>query len=199
MQNDNKNQPSSPIAPPPPPPIPPQAPYSAPPTQGYDTASAPQAPPQSSQATVYTTPKHFIFAALIGLVVGAIAWGIMMLLDRFVITPLFCDNIENFTVCANSTRLSAHSATILAALAGMFGLLAAGIVRPLLIAGAAAVALWGAQAWIQSSWWESLLATVVLYGLLYLALFWLSRFKKALVAIILVVILVVLTKLPLML
>lgn len=139
---------------------------------------------------IYMSAKTVISVVIAGLVLGAFAYLFTVLLDRSVLQPIFCNGQENFAICSNSERIAANIATVFAAVAGMFILLQFGVYRPLLIAAAAAVVLWGSTAWLQTSWIEELLWSVGLYALVYTTLVWLSRIRNftiALVAIIVVV------------
>ena len=97
--------------------------------------------------------------------------------------------------CVNTTRIAANIATVLTGVAGMFALLRLGVFRPLLIALAAAIILWGSTAWLQVAWWEAALWNAALYAVTYLALVWLSRIRHFAIALVAVVVLVVTVKL----
>ncbi len=136
---------------------------------------------------IYMSGRTLLYVAITGLLLGAFAYGLTVLLDKAVLTPIFCKSEDLFSVCSNTERIAANIATVLAAVAGMFALLQMGVYRPLLIAAAAAVVLWGSTAWLQASWLEELLWSVGLYGIVYFALVWLSRIRNFVIALIAIV------------
>lgn len=139
---------------------------------------------------IYMSGRTIVSVVVTGLLLGVFAYLLTVLLDRAVLTPIFCQDQDSFGVCANTERIAANIATVFAAVAGMFALLQLGVYRPLLIAAAATVILWGSTAWVQTNWVEELIWSIGLYAIIYTALVWLSRIRNfaiALVAIVLVV------------
>ena len=144
---------------------------------------------------IYMSLRTILSVLVAGLLLGAFAYGLTLLLDRAVLNPIFCQNNDTMQVCLNTERIAANMATVLAAVAGMFALLQLGVYRPLLISGAAAVILWGSTAWLQTSWLEEILWSIGLYGLIYTSLVWLSRVRNFVIALIAIVIVVAATRL----
>lgn len=140
---------------------------------------------------IYMSLRTIVSVLVAGLLLGAIAYGLTLLLDRAVLNPIFCQNNDTLQVCLNTERIAANMATVLVSVAGMFALLQLGVYRPLLIAAAAAVLLWGSTAWLQANWLEEILWSIGLYGLVYTALVWLSRIRNFVIALIAIVIVVV--------
>lgn len=139
---------------------------------------------------IYMSARTIISVVIAGLLLGVFAYLLTMLLDKAVLTPIFCRGEDAFSVCANTERISANIATVFAAVAGMFALLQLGVYRPLLIAAAAAVILWGSTAWISTNWVEEVLWSVGLYAVVYAALVWLSRIRNFAIALIAIAVIV---------
>lgn len=140
--------------------------------------------------------RDMVRVLIVGLFVGLVAWGLSWVIKVVVLDPIFCQATNSFMVCANSNGIAGNLATVFAAVAGLFGLLRLGIFRPLLVAIAGAVTLWGLGTWLVAmTWYESLVWTLVLYGAVYFALVWLTRIRPFVIALIAVVVLVVVARL----
>lgn len=88
-------------------------------------------------------------------------------------------------------------ATIIVATVGIIVMLNLRMARPLLVAVASAVSLWGLSKLTDGlGWFEVLVWSVLVYGLAYFLFSWLTRYKKitpVLIAIIIIVVIVRLT------
>lgn len=137
-------------------------------------------------------PATVIQVALLGVILGAISWLITLLLGRFVLDAIFCANEATTGVCLNTNVIAGNIALVLAAIGGVLGLVRLGVYRPMLVAIAVAITLWGVAGWVDGlMWYESLVWTIVLYALSYAALTWLVRPRTFLIAIILVLVVVI--------
>lgn len=145
--------------------------------------------PKFAEMPVRTVMQIFILGAVLGL----IAWIISAVVANYVISPLFCKaDGGNFSVCAQGGLLASNIASLIAGGLAVVALLRLGVFRPLLISLAAVISLWGIGPWMGAlPWYESLVWTMLLYAVAYLAFSWLSRirvFWMALLASIIVIV-----------
>lgn len=151
---------------------------------------------EDSSDNFYGMSKQSLLTTLFtGVVAGAIAWGIMMLLDKFVLTPIFCSNDANISVCASSVQIAANLATVIVGLVMIPVLLRVGVSRVVLVAIASVASLWGVAAWVLSPWYLSLFVAVLTYALVYVALAWICRVRNIVTVAVLVLVFVLLARL----
>lgn len=116
---------------------------------------------------------------LVGAVLGVIYWGLAAMIESYIINPIFCRSVSNATTCFNSTSISGDIATILVATIGIAIILRLYMARPLIIAVAVGVSLWGLSQWTSGlSWGESIAWSVLLYSLAYSLFSWIARYKQ---------------------
>ena len=133
--------------------------------------------------------------ALIGAAMGILYWAITFLVGRLVIDPMFCGSSVNAAACANSVGLSGNVAGILVAVVGLFVLVGLKVLRPLIVAVAAAVVLWGLSGWTNGlAWGEIAFWSALLYSLTYVLFSWISRYNKSVPVLITVVLTVVVAR-----
>lgn len=136
--------------------------------------------------------------ALIGAVMGFLYWGLSVLVGRFIVDPLFCGSSVNATACADSIGLAGNITSILVGAIGLFVLVAAKVLRPLVIVAATAVLLWGLASWTNGlSWSEVMLWSVLLYVLSYVSFSWISRYNQSGPVLIVVLVAVVVARIVL--
>ena len=137
--------------------------------------------------------RQVVQIVLLGLGLGVVAWVLSELVRRVILVPLFCGDPAS-GVCVNAPDFAANIALIIAAVAGLMGLVRLSVYRPLLIILAVLVSLWGLGAWTASlGWYESLAWFVILYALCYIAFAWLVRpqsFVPTVVSLVVAVILI---------
>jgi len=118
--------------------------------------------------------------ALIGAVIGAIYWVLSFLIGHFIIDPMFCRSSVNAAACSNSVELSGNIAGILVATLGLMILVWLKVLRPLVVAVATAIILWGLAGWTAGLVWvEVALWSVLLYSLSYVLFSWMSRYGRS--------------------
>ena len=150
---------------------------------------------ESSDQYYGLTQRTLLSTVVVGAIAGMVAWGLMLLLDRFVLTPLFCTNDANIAVCAASTQIAANLATILVGALAIPVLLRTGVSRVILVAIASIAALWSVVAWVTEPWYVGLLVSALVYALVYAALAWMCRVRSIVVVAILVIVFVLLARL----
>ncbi|RYF28831.1 MAG: hypothetical protein EOO17_03880 [Chloroflexi bacterium] len=137
-------------------------------------------------------PATVVQVALLGVILGAISWLVTLLLGRFVLDAIFCANESTTGICLNTNVIAGNIAIVFSAIGGVLGLVRLGVYRPMLVAIAAAIVLWGIAGWVDGlMWYESLVWTILIYALSYAALTWLVRPRTFLIAIILVLVVVI--------
>ncbi|MFZ2836561.1 MAG: hypothetical protein WAZ21_04535 [Candidatus Saccharimonadales bacterium] len=143
------------------------------------------------------TIRMVVQVAILGAILGAIAWLVAVAISNFVIDPLFCKaDGGNFSVCAQGGLLASNIASLLVGGLAVVALLRLGIFRPLLIALAVVITLWGLGPWMGAlAWYESLAWTVVLYAVAYLTFSWLARIRIFWIALLATVVVIVATRL----
>jgi len=155
--------------------------------------SATLAPDERPTPFVSVTLQQLTFVLAIGLIVGALVWGLTQLFDAYVAVPLLCGGEG----CAVASRYSEIGAVVLASGLGLFGLVKLRVYRPLLIALASAVTLWGIVGYASPlfPWYGVLIATALLYMLGYVAYAWLSRIRLFWLAALIFLLVIVATRL----
>ncbi len=153
---------------------------------------------EPSNDTYYISLKMFSRALTIGIASGVAVWLVAMILDRVVLTPVFCSSESlNVSVCANSASLGGYIATILVGIMTVPLLAVAGTRRPLLVVLAVTLALWGLPVWGGGMWIASMIISIAVYLLAYSAVLWLNRLRSSFLAILAMFIFVVLARIVL--
>lgn len=143
----------------------------------------------------YPFPKQSflrIFALLI--VSGAMVWVLALAFDKLMIGPVFCSNVDNVSICANSTIIASYVALVLTGILLVPLLAVFGVKRPLLVVVAATISLWGITLWANGSWILSMLWVLAATVLVYLALIWLNRIRGNAAAILFMALFVILAR-----
>lgn len=149
-------------------------------------------PMDSRQHVIDMRPHAFVQVVILGVGLGLAAWLLSLAIDQLVVRAIVCGG----QACAASTEIAGNVALVLASIGGLFGLIRLGVYRPLLVVLASAIVLWSLSALtMQLVWYEALAWTVLLYGAVYAAFTWLVRPRFFIIAIILVVILAVASRL----
>lgn len=139
--------------------------------------------------------RMFLRIVLTGFFVGLATWGLTFVLNNYVLTAWFCSD-DGSLVCSSSTIYAGNIAAVILAIVGISALVKLGVFRPLLIALASLITLWGVAGWLSSvSIIESILWTSILYGVSYITYAWLARIRRAEIMIAIVAIVVVASRL----
>ena len=103
-----------------------------------------------------------------GAVLGLIWWVLATLIRIYIIEPMACRDLANAVTCVDSFGVAGNIATVIVAVLGAFALIRTLQPRPIIIAVAAAVVLWGLGQYLTGlSWYEAILWSVVLYAATY--------------------------------
>lgn len=96
---------------------------------------------------------------------------------------------------SNSFTIPGDVATILAATVGVIVMIFLRMTRPLLVASASAVSLWGLSQMTNGlSWFEVVIWTVLLYGLAYALFSWVSRYTRMVPVLIVIITIIVIVR-----
>lgn len=147
--------------------------------------------------------RESVAIAVNGLLAGIAVWGISVLLDRFVITPIFCSNASQAAACDGSGLIAFNIATVLVAVATIFSLARIGVFRPLIVALATAITLWALPSYIAgvstaAPLFEQIVWLATLYALMFLVFSWLLRLRSFAISLVLTLAVVVLFRYLLM-
>ena len=137
--------------------------------------------------------------AIIGAILGAVAWGLAFVLERFVLRAMFCGD-ESAAACVNISAYAGNIAAVIVAIVGVVALVRASVFRPLLIVLGAVISLWGIAAWLAPlGIVEQIAWSVVLYALAYVLYAWLARIRNVVIVLVLFAIVAFATRvIPLM-
>lgn len=121
---------------------------------------------------------------LIALFAGVAVWLLGFALDKYALTPMFCDNNAQVSTCLHSTVISSNIAAVMVSIMVVPLLTMVHMKRSLLVVLAAVIALWGVAAWTAGAWWLSLLWTALAYVTVYAAISWINRLRGDVAAIV---------------
>lgn len=114
---------------------------------------------------------------VVGASVGVLWWILTFLVNHYVVGVLFCQSAVETGACTNPLGLSGNIASILAGAVGLGILVRMRVLRPIIVALASAITLWGLAVWTDGlGWGEILLWSAFLYGLTYVLYSWISRY-----------------------
>lgn len=149
---------------------------------------------EMSRYTFNMTAGTFGRILLLGAMVGLFAWALSLAMDRYVLTPLFCNSDSGVSVCMNSAVIGANISTVLMGIMVVPMLAALRVKRSLLVAVAAVVSLWGIAAWVANPWYVSLLWTMGVYAIVYAALAWINRLRGDAAVIVFIILFAILAR-----
>lgn len=123
--------------------------------------------------------------ALTGVGTGALFFILTYLIGHFVIEPIYCGSSLDAANCANSVGISGNIATILAGTVGLGVMVSLRVIRPIVVAVATAILLWGLSVWTNGLGWGEVVGwSALLYGLAYVLFAWICRYNETLPVII---------------
>lgn len=135
---------------------------------------------------------------LLGVVVGIGVPLLTWLLQQFLISPIFCHESTTLAVCSPSDLTTFYVSTIILGVIAIALMANWQVFRPLLIAVAAASALWGFRQFAGDTFahagFEFYVTSAILYALAYLLFYWLLRLKGFTLSVVLTVVAVILIR-----
>jgi hypothetical protein len=140
----------------------------------------------------YTTDRgEIIKIGILGALAGILSPLIGLLVDHYIISPIFCPGSSSSGFCAASDVAGYYVGTVLVAIVATTMLANWGVFRPLLIALGATLALWGLKRYMDptahGNWLEYYALSAALYALSYILFYWLLRVRNFVVSLVLVV------------
>jgi hypothetical protein len=159
----------------------------------------PQIPTLEDESNFIIVPEtqDFLRVGLLGLVTGLLIPALAWLLQKFIISPIFCHD-TSLAVCSSGDLTTYYISTVVLGVVAVALMANWQVFRPLLIAVAAASALWGLQRYasgtVSHSGWEYYVSSGILYGLAFLLFYWLLRLKSFTLSVVLTVMLVILIR-----
>lgn len=144
------------------------------------------------------TLRLLVSALVIGALVGIAGWTIDLFLQRYFIEPVFCASADSAGVCENGNTIAWVLSHVLVIGASVVAMVGAMIYRPLLVALAAFVTVWGIGGWLDGlEWWNAILWQALIFALAYGVYAWIARTIQFWVAALVTVLVVVLCRLVL--
>jgi hypothetical protein len=144
---------------------------------------------------VSLTTRDIISTFVAGLIVGALYYGAMYLLNLYVFGNVLC-RAQASADCAQAPTYSMIVASVLSALVGIGLLVRLRIYRPLLVVGASLISLWGIGTTLLSlHFLAAFVIAAVLFGLAYAVFTWFIRIRSFILALVTVVVLIVILRL----
>ena len=144
------------------------------------------------------TRSEFIRVVALGLIVGLLVPVLSMIFERFFIEPVFCRGGDGLNVCSNASSIAYYTATSLMTVIAVIVLASWQVFRPLLLAAAAAVALWGLGRYLDTLLGarpvEYYLFSAVLFTTAYALFYWTMRIRNFVASAILATVLAVLIR-----
>lgn len=132
---------------------------------------------------------------LIGVGSGLLIWALQWVLYHWLFSPLMCGS-ASIDKCDQSAPIAAILAQIVGGIAALIALVRLREFRPLLIVLFAVVTLWNVVA-IFASWpiWATIIGMMIVYGLGYALFTILGRVRSLIIAVVLMLICLVITRL----
>jgi hypothetical protein len=133
--------------------------------------------------------KELVKVAVTGIGIGATIALLSELIANYFIDPVFCRSTDSFAICAEGGMIAFYAATVIVSIIGVAILATIGTFRPLLIALAAAAALWGVKDFLGGLHWLEYGAWVAaMFGVAYVLFYWLLRARSFVLSLILTII-----------
>lgn len=155
----------------------------------YVKAKADTAAPATKDTSTFVpvTASDMLRSFLVGVLVGVITTGLFYLLNHFIFGAALCR--AGIQGCSSAPLYSWIIATVVGVIGGIIALAKAGIYRPLPVAIAVSIALWGMFGGLaDAKWYWGLVVGAVLFGLAYLLFAWLSRMRSFIISLIILAI-----------
>jgi hypothetical protein len=166
--------------------------------------AVPQIPTTEEDSNVLISPEwiDLIRVGILGLVVGVLIPALGWLLQKFLIAPIFCKEATTLAVCTSGDLTTYYIATVVLSVVAVALMANWQVFRPLLVAVAAASALWGFQRYVgdtvSHAGVEYYISSAVLYAVAFLLFYWILRLKSFALSVILTVVAVILIRLALL-
>lgn len=137
-----------------------------------------------TEESVYVQPikGEILRVGVLGLLLGLLIPGLGFLLDKFFITPVFCNVNISSSFCSSTANIGYEIIALLMALGAIVVFAHWQIFRPALIAIGVVVSLWGLNLHLADMATKNLIEyaaiSAALYGVTYLLFYWLLRLNN---------------------
>lgn len=150
---------------------------------------------ESSAPIAYVSvPRGEIIRIVItGLLAGLLIPLLTTLLTTYFINPVFCQAGES-DICASGSVIANHISAVIMGVAVFVVLTRWAVYRALLLVAASTLAMWGLQKYaadLTTQGFEYYLFSMLLYGMAYLAFYWLLRLRSFVASLVLTIALTV--------
>ncbi len=144
---------------------------------------------------VSLTSRDIVSTFVAGMIVGILYVGATYLLNTYVFSNVLC-RAQASVDCSQAPGYAMIVASVLSGLIGIGLLVRLRIYRPLLVALASLVSLWGLGTLLLGlQWYIAILIAALLFGLCYAVFTWFMRIRSFLMALVVVIILIVVLRL----
>lgn len=142
--------------------------------------------------------RELVTTLIGGAIIGAIVVALYLLLNHLVFTAVLC-RPQAPADCSQAPTYAMIVAQVIGVIAGIGMLVRLRVYRPLLVVLATLISLWTLQTLIAPlPWYFSVLAAAVLFGLSYALFAWIARIRSFILALVITVVLVVITRIAFM-
>lgn len=119
----------------------------------------------------------------VGAVVGALSTAIFLILNQYVFGAALCrSGVEG---CANAPTYSTIITVVIGIILGVVVLAKVGTYRPLPVAIAVGIAMWGIFGLMSgAAWYWNLLVGAILFGIAYAGFAWIARVRSFIISVI---------------
>jgi len=116
---------------------------------------------------------------IIGIGLGLLYYLLTIIIQKYIITPIFCDSTSGVSACQNSLGVSGDISMIITAMVGIAIMVVSHMFQPLIIALATAATLWGMALWTDGlSILEIAGWSVLGFVLSYILYSWITRYSR---------------------
>jgi hypothetical protein len=141
--------------------------------------------------------SQFFQIIAIGALVGLLNYGLINVLGAYVFKPVVCSSDSG--LCSAANQYAVVLASLLTAAVALFGFVKLRVYRPLLVVIAATTSLWGLGSLLLNlPWYTALGFSAILYTFAYVLYAWAARIRLFWLAVVVLVVLIVATRLVLM-
>ncbi len=155
--------------------------------------AAPKVPVEQRNLIVPVGVIDMVRALISGVAVGVIGTGLFYVLNTYIFGAALCrPGVEG---CSAAPVYSTIVAVIAGAIVGIVALARLGVYRPLPVALAVAIALWGVFGFMPNVvWYWGIVVGAVLFGLSYVVFAWAARIRSFVVSLIVLALVTVIVR-----
>jgi hypothetical protein len=153
---------------------------------------------ENPQVVMQPNKTEMLKVGLLGLASGVVTPLLAWLIQKFLLAPIFCHETVTSKVCAAGDLSAYYIAVVITAIISVALMASWQVFRPLLIAVAAAAALWGFQRYAGDTaayaGWEYYASSAAMYASALLLFYWLLRLRSLAFSVLLTLVAVILIR-----